>query len=390
MKRILLSFCCAAAWFLSGAQTTDTATHPPTLLADIVRANSVNSGNYKDILASFFRLAVDDIVGTDKKLELTSSIFALRVKTNPSLNLDKNYIANSFSRRANISYALRLDSNYRFNGFSGGFRYAVIDKRDFTASKNFIADVRTAVKSMEEANAKVVEVITARYGETNPDYTGKLLQELDKFLNNNNTTLADLDPELQKIITDVFGTALLPKGPYREYLDRLYDSLVKNYAHRPLVVAGINASTYSDQVLFSNVNLFLDGTGGIYQNNSSRFNIELTGSAKMSFLDDSTTLSRDMQRSYLSGELGFNFVFRNTAKETCFEMKLAAADNYIVSGLYKGEDQQLFTMNSTIRVRLTEAIWIPVDIKYDPVNNNFLGMLNVTSNFDWLGTLLNR
>jgi hypothetical protein len=50
-----------------------------------------------------------------------------------------------------------------------------------------------------------------------------------------------------------------------------------------------------------------------------------------------------------------------------------------------GETKSRFTADGVLRFRVTDDLWIPIDIKYDPKVGKVFGFLNITSNFDWLG-----
>ncbi len=53
--------------------------------------DSLASGNYKDVLSSFFKLAANDLIGNTKNLSFTSNPFAVASKLNPALLIDTNY-----------------------------------------------------------------------------------------------------------------------------------------------------------------------------------------------------------------------------------------------------------------------------------------------------------
>jgi hypothetical protein len=66
------------------------------------------------------------------------------------------------------------------------------------------------------------------------------------------------------------------------------------------------------------------------------------------------------------------------------EFKISASEYYILSGLYNSENKQLFTMNGTFRFRVSNELWIPIGFKYDTKTGNVFGLINVSSNFNFL------
>jgi hypothetical protein len=59
-----------------------------------------------------------------------------------------------------------------------------------------------------------------------------------------------------------------------------------------------------------------------------------------------------------------------------------------LSNLYQNEERSRLTVNGTARVRLFDDIWVPLEIKYDPVNGNVFGLINVKFNFTALSSLV--
>jgi hypothetical protein len=49
--------------------------------------------------------------------------------------------------------------------------------------------------------------------------------------------------------------------------------------------------------------------------------------------------------------------------------------------LYANEDRDRLFFNGTIRVRIMNDIWVPLEIKYDPKHGNLFGFINVRANF---------
>src|SRR6202008_343289 len=100
-------------------------------------ADSLASGNYKDVLKSFFQLSFEKFTGPDKELKFTSTPFAVMAKLDSTLLVDEKYLKYRTLRNINFSFAAKIDSVFKFNGYSSEIKYAIINKRDETVSKAF-------------------------------------------------------------------------------------------------------------------------------------------------------------------------------------------------------------------------------------------------------------
>jgi hypothetical protein len=104
----------------------------------VLTADSLATGNYKDVLNSFFQLAFDRLTSPDKSIRFTGTPFAVMAKLDTTLLVDTSYTKYRTLRNLNYTFAVRLDTAYKFNGFSSGIKYAIINKRDETVSKAFV------------------------------------------------------------------------------------------------------------------------------------------------------------------------------------------------------------------------------------------------------------
>ena len=108
----------------------------------------------------------------------------------------------------------------------------------------------------------------------------------------------------------------------------------------------------------------------------------------MQFADDSLKSGRDLKRSVFSFEPVVNFVLKTkNTRKSFFEFKLSGGYYHTFSSLYEGEKKDLVTLNGTIRIRILNDIWIPLEIKYDPDAGKVFGFLNVRANFTALGKM---
>jgi len=376
----------AMTWLNSHGQVDTNSVKKELIRSDV----NIRSGNTRDVLTNFFQLALNDLTGPDKRFRLSTNLFALRLKTNPKLNIDSFYKRNTFWRNSNLDFDVKLDSNYKFNGAAFGYRYAIVNKRDFTLAKDFERLIWTAL----EDHRKIADTINGLIAKTfsgNPNLLIRFNDELNEYTaQGSNKRFGELSDTLKRIIKTALPDRTFDEDwRFARSAKEIYVNVKDRYKNKFLWVASLNASTYSDGFLFSNIDLSTQATSGI-SNPDARNNVEFDINAKLSFLDDTIKTGRKLNRQMLSAEGGLNWVFRdrNTDK-SILELKGSFEYNYILNGVYANEERRLFTLNATLRFRVTDEIWIPFEIKYDPEDSNVFGFLSIKSNFDWLKGLRN-
>lgn len=359
----------------------------------VLTADSLATGNYKDLLTSFFQLSFDKLTGKDKELKFSSNPYAVMMKANKDLETYDAYKNNRVLRNLNINFSLKLDTSYRFNGFSSGVSYALINKRDFTVYDEFIdlallksADYHILARGISTELTSVADM---------PSRNRIRAQIFDSLLNSSTFTFDKLDADakalLQKIakqkgLTSIEGLIKKnPKASFRKMIDDGYEEVKKSFQQRPLLTLSISDTTYKDQFMFSNIVMKLEYLQGLSKSKKGA-NWEFNIPATLNFLNDTLLAGRDLKRAVFHIEPGINLVIRNNdAEHSFFEMKFSGEYNHIFSGLYVGEKKDRVTFNGTLRVRIINEIWIPLQFKYDPKNGNVFGFLSVKFNFSGQG-----
>jgi hypothetical protein len=386
---IFLIFMCVLSIKLSAQKAPDSN---PALTAD-----SLATGNYKDVLNSFFQLAFDKLTGNDKELKFTSTPFAIMAKMDSSLLIDTIYKKYSTLRNINFSFGLKLDSSYKFNGFSSGVKYALINERDETVKKAF-TDLVINNSSVQELYA-LNNLMGASLSQLAADTTKaqKLIKDYHSFLKGERN-YNDLDQELQdsllsvarrNLSTQKIADTLAANKNFNinQAAADIYTKLKSEFNNNALWTIGLSDTTYKDQFFFSNIVITSEFLKGItpYKNKND---VELNLKAALQFVDDSLNQKRDLKRSIFSFEPGINIVFKTKVqKKSYLEFKLSGSYYHNFGSLYADEERDRLTLNSTFRIRIIDDIWIPLELKYDPKNGNFFGFLNVRANFKALGSV---
>jgi hypothetical protein len=353
----------------------------------VLTADSLTTGNYKDVFKSFFQLAFDRFTGNNKDLQFTSNPFAIMARADTTLLVDTNYVRYKGLRRLNFTFAAKLDSSYKFNGFSSGITYAIINRRDETVSKYFLAQ---AYQANDEFNKLLPALTGFVTGIADTARQNKINAQINSFFSENTMKFSDLDPELQAVIKNnakALGAKYLaeliskdPKLNFAKLIRANYDSVRANFQNRLLWTAGIADTTYTDEFMFSNIVLSTNLVKGISKP-LKPVGLEIDVRGAYQFLDDKQQTGRDLKRQTLIFEPGINLTVKTKRTQyPWLEFKLSGSYMYI-NRPYANERSDSTTVNGTLRVRVFGDVWIPLEIKYDPKSGNFLGFLNVRANF---------
>jgi hypothetical protein len=359
-------------------------------IVPILTADSLSSGNFKDVLTSFFSLTINDLTGPSKEVKFTSNIFAIMLKSNSNLLVDTNYLKYTAYRNFNIDLDVK-DSNDRFNNLSVGLKYAIVNKRDYTVAKTFVPLFLHKASKLIQFG----DTIKAKIGAINDIPTKvKLQEQANKFCQDTSLIpFSKLDIQLQAIVKEsyskVYNVDFTKLKEYNNYSFRkaanaIYDSIKNSFQNKVLWTLGANFSKYTDPHQLSNLTFTTEFLKG-FINPDAATNLELAIDGSYNLSDDSTKTASNLNRGVITGSLGLNWVVKGWGHNQSFlELKIAASENAVVSGMYKGESQNVFTMDGTLRIRVSDSFWVPIQIKYDPKSGNVFGFLNITSNFNWL------
>jgi hypothetical protein len=347
--------------------------------------NDVKSGNWQDVLTSFFQLAVTDLTGKSRSLDFKANLFALKAKADSTLLVDTNYIKHRFDRNFQFDFSLKLDSQYHFDGVKAGFTLNIINKRDSSlinlrntrAEKAFFVATDSLSAGLEKLSVSV----------RNADGTFKSKGDSALFVR----TSALIDSLLALGPSHLIKSELFPKEfiavtdfktiekNYKEF-DSLFNAALAKFRQRPLVTLSANG-TFNDQP-----GLIKEGFAELVylQSLSPRGNkIEWDMRINSSLID--TTVNNIKNRIEFNASLGLNCALITASQnvhKSLVEFKPYFAFKRVARCTYPGEKANQFTANAEVRIRLTDKLWIPLTLKYDLEDNNFLGFLNVSLNMD--------
>ena len=373
--------------------------------APIFTADSLVSGNTKDVLTKFFQLAFNNLTGNNKEFNFASNPFAVMLKSNPRLNIDHYYSKYNALRKLNFGFGIRLDTSYHFNGFSSGIKYALIDQRDYTTSRLFAVglQVNGFAAERKKLNAALREFAQSRFqasARTDADrkVRNEFLATVSAFFNQE-TPFNSLDTGFQKTVLDILQEQNLvnisnvlttdPSSSLKTNDMKVFEALKDSIKNCALWTIGISDTTYRDQFAFSNVVLSTEFSKGIFTPRAGANNVELNLRATGNFLKDVMKPGNNLKRFIFDVEAGLNWVIRDKFNQRpLFELKASSTYYRNFTSLYEDEERDHLTLNGMARIRVYEDIWVPFEIRYDPGNGNVMGFLNVKANFTGLGKLV--
>lgn len=352
-----------------------------------VNENS-KSGNYKDILTSFYQLAVKDFSGEEKSIGFNSTLFALKSKANPNLLKDVNYIEATFSRNFQFNFKIDLNKDLKYTGFTGGISYALINNRDETLANFRGTPLEAKYNDLSEFLGTVQATIgnqialDATISDKKKEF--ELLQNaVDEILDYKSDLTSSKNPYVNKILKAIdpqiaskgYGETITNSSGLMAHLNELTQAYYKELQSKGLLTIATDG-TSNESGKFNKASFSITYLKG----NKEAWN-EIDLRAKLIYAD--TLVTDHLPRTELNTKIGSNFKFGNDYKKQSYlEIKAVAEYNKIFNNVLSDEDDEVITANAEIRLRIADDLWIPLVIKYDIEKANFLGFLNVTYNFE--------
>lgn len=351
------------------------------------KIEDAKSGNLVDAFSGFYQFAFKSINVNQKSLELNSNLFSLVNNYDENIVQTKSRSSIVFLRNFQVNLKLNLNDRLNFNGYSGGFTYAILNDRD----KNFINLTGLPIeKHLDELNklihTSIIKVISDDNGK-NPNLADDLSiiatnivngKKVDKSLSATYTLLkTEIDSQINNSnyfqkLSDSKGNKITTVDSIVSFIKDLKDKSLKVIENKPFL------SIASDGITDKNgkLNQYSIGTVFLAGSHFGEFDIR----AKYNYAD---TLNPGTPRDNFNGKFGYNFkILRGNDNKSYFEIKAYGEYNKILKNVLPNEKQETILANADFRIKLTDNVWLPITVKYDKTNNNFLGFLNVTYNFE--------
>ena len=273
----------------------------------------------------------------------------------------------------------------------------MIDRTDITVSREFVDKAKS--DELNKERDKLTQLFSKYVRET------ALTTETKIAFKNSYTSLSDTainslsNDDFKKAIMKIVNENGLDKlkdvfenktdSSFKDIDIKKFDAIKNSMKNNLLWTIGISDTTYKDKFQFANISLVSEVSKGIFEPEPGDNNIEFTAKAAYNFLNDTLRKNRNLKREIFTTEAGFNWIIRDRSTDKSFlETKFSATYYHNFASIYDGEKRDSLTINATLRFRLRDDIWIPLEVKYDPKSGNVFGFLNIKANFTGLGKLL--
>lgn len=340
------------------------------------------SGNYKDVLSSFFQLAAKDLAGDNKSIEFNSTLFALKAKAHKEETLNYDNYRQYFARNFQFNLKVKLDSIFSYDGFNGGVTYALVNGRDKHVADFANSELHVLFEQLSGELASQIGPLSASHP------MGEISSTIQKILSKDPTVA--FTPN-EAIIRDKMYAATDAKL-FTAPVTLKDKTVVKNTPEMVAALHRLRTQYYTDMESKPLWTVAADGTA----NRDGKFDSAALGSvflygnkagwneidvrAKFTYSDSLEV--GGLPRTTLNAKAGMNFkIGKKANQKSFFEIKLYGEYNAILKNELPDEARETILANADFRIRIADDLWIPITVKYDTENANFLGFLNVTYNF---------
>jgi len=398
MKRIIILIAASII-------VTNVIAQNPTINEIVEITKSLNiqkTANTKDILTTFFRAGIDNLLGEDKKFTLNSSFYGLDSIFRGAMGQKPSFETERKLRRNSLNFSLTGDSSNNITNFSLGFTFTLINKKDVIYTKfddedskilkrkhALIANFKTGWKELfakryrdKADDITLMKAMQESWTEADKkeDYSGLhvYIKEMlgDPDLITEILKLNNADNSFQQTeIAEAINSIRKGKNPAKE----LFKAIGEKYSRKPLW-------TFSPTAAYDRTNsqgeygFASDFTVGLGKNlNRKPWELEIKSLFKI--MHDTSQQKTNYDNKPFSISIGLNkVVMESEDNEPKMEFKLFTQYDHQFGKVPTGTEAGLFTLNSTLRLKVFNALWLPISIKYDPENNNFLGLFSITAN----------
>jgi hypothetical protein len=363
--------------------------------------NNQKTANTKDILTTFFQAGIDNLLGDDHSFKFNSSFFGIDSIFRRKGSTPLSYEWQRRLRQASFNIALTGDSNNSITKIAGGFTFTLLNEKDLTQAKlededkqtlkqlslfmaSFTTSIITAIAARHPTAINAIDsnnaiMATLNEADKNDDYSDlhpyiiEALSDSNFMVTFNNNKMAGLtmpDNEIRAIIQKIKAG--------KDVFHQTYVNIAEKYRRKPLwtftPTGAYNRLTRQGEYSFTSY--FTVGLG-----KTGKAPWELEANSSFIIKNDTALKASNYENKLFSISVGVNKVLmQNKDKQSTMEFKFFSQYDRQFGKVPDGVDKSIFTLNSTLRVNVFKSLWLPVTLKYDPDNHNFLGVFSVTAN----------
>lgn len=373
---------------------------PDSLLRKVLTAiNTQKTANTKDILTTFFRAGIDNLLGKEHSFTLNSSFYGIDSIFRGKNAVKPDFVRERKLRQKTLNISIEGDSVNNITALSGSMTVALVNRKDITirsmdsADLKFLKDKSSLVSIVRKA---ALSVLAAKYpavysdslrviqkswtDATKAEDFSKLHPYIMLVLNSPDLAsmaLADTTNFYsQEQIEEAKNSLLKGENP----LNKAFKAMCEKYSRKALwtITPNLTYDRKNDQGEYSLSTEFSVGLG----TNLQRKPWELEIKSQFKIGADSTVKKTNYDNKPFFISLGVNKVVMEAedSNEPKMEFKLFTQYDHQFGTVVPGAKAGVFTLNSTFRVKVFKSLWLPLTLKYDPENNNFLGLFSITAN----------
>lgn len=330
----------------------------------------------------------------DGKYTLDASLFGLKALVNPEVKVDTNYLENSnaFLRRVQLTMSMGLGDQNKIESFAPGVKVALINNRDMTNGS-----LRKTTSSLISMVGRSMVNAISKYSKANDESFKKLIK---KYQDEESVELSDFDGEFQDLFNAEWKSQIeslkndpiyefiqsrldsINLGNFNEYVQKEWDYEKERFSRRALLTAAVLPSFESGNL--NDMSLEVSFLQGLNPNKVKKSPANLELKAAYVFSND-TVIAEDSFDERRLWKVDGNFgkvLWKDEENDSKLELKLGVGYQSISRGLREDEDESVFTLNFSLTPRLTEDLYFPIELKYDPENANILGKFSLTWNLN--------
>lgn len=387
-KQLLFLFITTTVWLSASGQQASVSNTAQRKL-DTVRNEKLTSIK-TNLLAEVLQASISNGILTANGSDFTvrSTLYGLRKMFDSSVAIDTNYARQTFNRNFEIGAGFSLTDAAQINGVNAAVTYAIVNRRDISlqdevnlgnsllAQKQAINNRVAALTTELSAIATQVEN-AVRSGRIAATDAATINQALLQF-----GSTQDLETLLQTLSRyDIVA----PSGLLQLYMEeragieKMVQDLERKISSRSLWTIGATTNYQNKQ--WDSVQLKTEYLKGLGWTADANKPWDLYAGAFLNWQQD-TLNKQALQRSGFTAKLGLNKVLALKKDGSSFIEILGAAEyNNLLKGRYPGEERSRLMAAFTVTVRISNSLFLPFNISYDPNQGNVLGFLNVKWDF---------
>jgi hypothetical protein len=366
--------------------------------------NKQKTANSKDIFTSLYTAGIDNLLGNNHTFSFSSSFFGIDSifrKKGTTLPYERE----RRMRQKSFNVGITGDSNNNIKKLSGGFTLTILNKKDIT--KKFDAgDTKKLVSVsvfVSELKTNIFNYITQnyiinKYSQGSADSIRKLINTSWNQADRKHD-FSKVHPYIQEALSspalesDMTNTSTINtiytqteiidmitlyfQG--KDMLHMVYVEIAEKYARKPLwtFTPDFTYNKTDKQAGYSFASAFTVGLGKDITKKPWEFEIK----SLFKIENDTSEKKINYDSKPFNVSVGVNKVLlQNEEKESKMEFKFFSQYDYQFGKVGAGKDAGLFSLNTTFRINVFKSLWLPITLKYDPKNSNFLGFFAVTAN----------